>query len=101
LNIFVRNLSHGVTEEDLRDCFAPYGHVDAVTLIGDSAEPWQTSLPQGYVAHRDWRGYAYVEMRDQAEALAAIAGAQGKEIRGVAVMVLQALPMERKRPKQT
>ena len=34
LNIFVRNLSHEVSEEDLWDCFAPYGRVTAVTLIG-------------------------------------------------------------------
>ena len=101
MNIFVRNLSHEVSEEDLWDCFAPYGRVTAVTLIGDSAEPWQTSRFQRYVTHRESRGYAYIEMPDQAEALAAIVGAQGKQIRGLAVIVLEALPMERQKPKST
>ena len=101
MNIFVRNLSHEVTEEDLWDCFALYGHVAAVTLISDSSEPWETSLPQGYVSQRESRGYAYVEMPDMTEALAAITGAEGRQIRGVAVTVLQALPMERKKLRNT
>jgi len=101
LNIFVRNLSHEVSEADIRDCFAPYGHVTTVTLIGDSSETWETSRPQGYVSRRESRGYAYIEMPDQTEALAAIIGAQGKQIRGLAVMVLEALPLERRKLNST
>ncbi len=101
MNIFVRNLSHEVTEADLRDCFAPYGDVTTVTLVGDSPEPWETSRPQGYVSHREARGYAYIEMPDHAEALAAVVRAHGRQIRGLAVTVLEALPMERRKPKST
>jgi RNA recognition motif-containing protein len=100
LNIFVRNLSHEVREEDLRDFFAFYGDVAAITLIGGPELPVVTAIPKGYVSNHEARGYAYVQMPDETEALAAISGVHGKHIRGLAVTVLQALPLEKKKNKK-
>jgi len=48
MNIYVGNLAHAVTEDELRDAFAAYGDVSTVTLIKDkfTGEP---------------RGFAFVE----------------------------------------
>ena len=100
MNIFVRNLSHEVREGDLRDLFAAYGEVATVTLVGDTDdEPLSMPRPKGYVSNRESRGYAYVDMPNQPEALAAIVGAQGQQVRGLAVTIVQALPMEHKKSK--
>jgi RNA recognition motif-containing protein len=35
MNIYVGNLSHEVTEEDLRLAFEPFGQVESATIIKD------------------------------------------------------------------
>jgi RNA recognition motif-containing protein len=51
VNIFVGNLAFTVTEQDLRELFAPYGVVDRINLITDR----ETGRP---------RGFGFVEMAD-------------------------------------
>lgn len=79
MNIFVGNISRNVTEEDLREAFSAYGKISSVAILKDkfSGEP---------------RGFGFVEMPTQSEAEAAIAGLNGKEIKGRALTVNEARP---------
>lgn len=81
MNIFVGNLSRDVTEDDLRQAFAAYGAVDRVSILKDkfTGEP---------------RGFGFVEMGNKAEAEAAIAGLNRKELKGRALTVNEARPRE-------
>ncbi len=103
MNIFVGNLSPEVSEDDVRGLFTAYGHVAKVALIGDSYPPSSTPQRKSQYTNRESRGHAYVEMPDATEALAAILGINGTQIRGLAVTVIQAMPMEKKlsRSKKT
>ena len=69
MNIFVGNLARDVTEQDLQDLFAAFGKVDTVSVIKDKFT--------GEV-----RGFGFVEMANRAEAMAAIAGLNGKQLKG-------------------
>ena len=64
-NIFVGNLDFGITEEELRKAFEAYGQVDRVSIVTDKFTGQQ-------------RGFAFVEMANDAEAEKAIAGLNGK-----------------------
>jgi len=79
MNIYVGNLSREVTEEVLRQAFEAFGQVASAKIITDkfSGEP---------------RGFGFVEMPTQAEAQAAIAGMNGKELKGGAITVNEARP---------
>ena len=78
-SIYVGNLSHSATEDDLRNAFAAFGTVSNVTIIKDR----ETGRP---------RGFAFVEMSDNAEAATAIQELNLKEIDGRAVTVNEARP---------
>ncbi|MCC6125921.1 MAG: RNA-binding protein [Pirellulales bacterium] len=78
-SIYVGNLSHNATENDLRDAFGQFGAVANVTIIKDR----ETGRP---------RGFAFVEMSDNGEAATAIQELNLKEINGRAVTVNEARP---------
>lgn len=69
MNIYVGNLSHDVTEEDLKNAFAPFGTVTSTKIIMDR----ETRQP---------RGFAFVEMSTEAEGNAAIEGLNGQPLKG-------------------
>ena len=79
MNIYVGNLSREVTEDDLRQAFEAFGKVESANAIKDksSGEP---------------RGFGFVEMPAKAEAEAAIAGLNGKELKGQTLNVKEARP---------
>jgi len=79
VNIYVGNLSREATEADVREAFQAFGQVATVTIIKDkfSGEP---------------RGFGFVEMPVKTEAQAAIAGMNGKELKGRALTVNEARP---------
>ncbi len=79
VNIYVGNLSRDVNEEDLREAFGAFGQVASVNIIKDkfSGEP---------------RGFGFVEMPEKAEAQAAIAGLNGKDLKGRTLNVNEARP---------
>ena len=79
MNIYVGNLSHQATEEDVQDAFVTFGRVSSVTIIKDKFSG-------------ELRGFGFVEMPVQSEALAAIAGLAGKELRGRPLNVNEARP---------
>lgn len=77
MNIYIGNLSRQVNEEELKKAFASFGKVDSVTINKDK----HTGLAMGI---------GYVEMPDTAEAQAAIAGLNAKELKGQILMVKEA-----------
>lgn len=81
MNIFVGNLSREVTEDDLRQAFEAYGKVQSAAVIKDKIT-------------RESRGFGFVEMPDNAEATAAIAGMNGSDLKGQNVNVNEARPRE-------
>ncbi|MBN1845672.1 MAG: RNA-binding protein [Sedimentisphaerales bacterium] len=79
MNIYVGNLSFSATEEELRELFSSYGQVDSVSIIMDRATGRS-------------RGFAFVEMADDAEGQEAIEQINGKEWGDRALKVNQARP---------
>jgi cold-inducible RNA-binding protein len=81
MNIFVGNLSFKSTEQELQREFEAFGEVNSVKIITD---------------HNTFksRGFAFVEMLDRDQALAAIAGINGKELAGQILKVNEAKPRE-------
>jgi len=78
-NIFVGNLSFGVTEASVRSLFETHGAVDRVNICTDrdSGQP---------------RGFGFVEMANDSEAEKAIAAINGHELEGRALNVNEARP---------
>jgi RNA recognition motif-containing protein len=79
MNIFVGNLSRELTDEDLRKAFEAFGKVQSATVIRDKFSG-------------ESRGFGFVEMPAKAEAQAAIAGLNGKNLKGRALNVNEARP---------
>ena len=77
MNIYVGNLSHDITEEDLRQAFEKFGQVESVNLVKDrfSGEP---------------RGFGFVEMPSKDEAQTAIKEADGTDLKGRSIRVNEA-----------
>jgi cold-inducible RNA-binding protein len=82
-NIFVGNLSFGATEDSLRSLFEQHGAVDRVNVVTD----------------RDTgraKGFAFVEMPDDAAGERAIAALNGRELDGRAMTINEARPKEQR-----
>jgi RNA recognition motif-containing protein len=79
MNIYVGNLSHDVTEDDLRQAFEAFGEVSSVNIIKDRFSG-------------ESRGFGFVEMPAKAEAETAINDLNGQDIKGRAVNVNEARP---------
>ena len=79
MNIYVGNLSHEVTEEDLRQAFETFGQVTSAKIITDKFSGLS-------------RGFGFVEMPTKAEAQSAITGLNGKELKGRELTVNEARP---------
>lgn len=84
MNIYVGNLSRDVREEDLTEAFEAYGKLSSVNVIKDkfNGEP---------------RGFGFVEMPSKDEAQAAIAGLNGKDLKGQSLSINEARPRSDKR----
>jgi len=78
-NLFVGNMSFQTTESELRSMFEPFGQVTRVHIAMDR----ETGRA---------RGFAFVEMPNDAEAAKAIAGLDGKEVGGRNLKVNEARP---------
>jgi RNA recognition motif-containing protein len=79
MNIYVGNLSHEVTEEDLKQAFEAFGQVESVNIIKDRYSG-------------ESRGFGFVEMPAKAEAQSAINDLNGKELKGRTLNVNEARP---------
>lgn len=87
MNIYVGNLSRDVTDEDLKELFAPFGEVSSVTIIKDKLSG-------------ESRGFAFLELMGKADAYSAINELNGKELKGRNLKVSKAKPREDRRPGQ-
>ncbi len=81
MSIYVGNLSYEVTQEDLEQTFREYGTVKRVQLPVDR----ETGR---------FRGFAFVEMKSDAEETAAIEALDGAEWMGRDIKVSKAKPRE-------
>ena len=79
MNMYIGNLSYNVKESDLRDVMEEFGTVDSVKLIVDRDT-------------RRSKGFAFVEMPENAEAFKAIKQLNGAEYVGRSMVVKEALP---------
>jgi len=79
--IYIGNLPHSMTDEALEAAFAEFGNVQSVAIIRDRISG-------------DSRGFGFVEMQNDQEAMAAIAGLDQKELGGRVVSVNEARPRE-------
>ena len=85
-NVYVGNLAFSVTSDSLRELFEQYGSVSSASVVMD----------------RDTgrsKGFAFVEMPDQAAGSAAIEGLDGKEVDGRDIRVNEARPREERRSR--
>ncbi len=85
MTIYIGNLSYRATEADLKDVFAEYGDVKRI------------SLPMDRETGR-MRGFAFVELVDEAIEDTAIADLDGAEWMGRQLKVNKAKPREEARP---
>ncbi len=81
MNIYVGNISSQLTEEEVNEAFAAYGQLTSVKIIKDK-----------YTGEN--RGFGFVEMPEKAEAEAAMAGLNGKELKGRNLKVNEARPRQ-------
>ncbi|MBF2079746.1 MAG: RNA-binding protein [Synechococcales cyanobacterium T60_A2020_003] len=83
MTIYVGNLSFQATEEDLWEVFAEYGEVSRISLPTDR----ETGKK---------RGFAFVEMKDEANEDRVISELDGAEWLGRELKVNKAKPRERR-----
>jgi RNA recognition motif-containing protein len=79
--LYVGNLGYGVANSDLEQLFSAYGSVQSAEVIKDRGTGQS-------------KGFGFVEMGTDAEAQAAIAALDGKEMNGRALKVNEARPKE-------
>jgi RNA recognition motif-containing protein len=84
MNIYVGNLSYGMSEDELRDAFGAFGQVSSVKILMDR----ETGRS---------RGFGFVEMPNSSEAETAIAQLNGKDLGGRALRINEARPREPRR----
>ena len=82
MDIYVGNIAHRTTEDQLKAMFDPFGAVTSVKIMKDKITG-------------ESRGFGFVRMADAAEAEAAIAGTNGQTCDGRSLRVNEARPMER------
>ena len=80
MNIYVGNISWGLTDQDLENVFAEYGIVTSAKIITDRATGRS-------------RGFGFVEMSDGAEA--AIEALNGTEVDGRELVVNESRPKDK------
>lgn len=87
MNLYVSNLPYTMTDEELQGEFSAFGNVSSARVVRD----------------RDTgrsRGFAFVEMPVEFEALTAINALNAKEIGGRALRVVEARPKEERPQRQ-
>jgi len=81
MNIYVGNLSHKASEDEVRDLFSAFGQVSSVKIILDRET-------------RQSRGFAFVEMNNENEANSAMEQLNGTEFLGRELRINEARPRE-------
>ena len=84
--LYVGNLPYSVRDEDLNQAFSAFGAVTSAKVMME----------------RDTgrsKGFGFVEMASDAEALAGVEGMNGQQLGGRAIVVNEARPMEARPPR--
>jgi RNA recognition motif-containing protein len=81
--LYIGNLPYSVTDTALRELFTPLGEVSSVSIITDR----NTGQP---------KGFAFIEMADDAAAKQAISQINGKTLENRAITVAEARPQEQR-----
>ncbi len=81
--LHIGNLPYSITETMLRELFTPLGEVSSVSVITDR----NTGQP---------KGFAFIEMADDAAAKQAITQINGKAIENRTITVAEARPQEQR-----
>jgi len=81
MKLFIGNLATDASEDDLQKAAEAFGTVSSVSIAQDDAGAS--------------KGHGFVEMANKAEGEAAIAGLNGKELKGQALKVSEARPDKR------
>jgi len=74
-NVFVKNLAEEVTEDELRNLFAPYGKITSLAIAANDSDE---SKP---------KGFGFLNFEDYASAEKAVEELNDKEIHGKAIFV--------------
>lgn len=88
MNLYVSNLPYTLTDEDLQGEFVVFGTVASARLVKDR----ETGRS---------RGFGFVEMPVEAEALAATHALNGKDVGGRVLRVIEARPKEERPPRNS
>jgi RNA recognition motif-containing protein len=87
MNIFVGNLSPEVNESDLENAFTKFGKVTSVKVIRD-------------MFTQQSKGFGFVEMQSNTEALTAIEKLNTEQMKGKPIMVNKARPERSRKGKR-
>jgi len=79
MNIYVGNLAKDVTDEELQNAFAEFGHIKSVKIIRD-------------MFSGESKGFGFIEMPGVAEAQKAIDSMNTKDLKGKKIVVNEAKP---------
>ncbi len=79
MNIYVGNLSRDLSETELKEAFQAFGEIQSCNIIKDKFTG-------------ESRGFGFVEMPNKEEADKAIAGLNGKDLKGRTITVNEARP---------
>ena len=79
MNIYVGNLSHEASEDDLKKAFESFGQVESANIIKDKFS-------------RESKGFGFVEMPSKTEGQSAIDGLNGTDLKGKVLNVNEARP---------
>jgi len=86
--IYVGNLNYDTTEEKLTKLFSQYGEIVSVNTISDKFTGRS-------------KGFAFVEMANENEAMAAITALNGQEFDGRSIKVNEAHDKPQDKPKRS
>lgn len=81
--LYIGNLSFNVDDQELSDLVSQYGNVESARIVTDRESGRS-------------KGFAFVEMTEESEALTAIEKLNGFEFSGRALNVSEAKPMEKR-----
>ena len=87
MNLYVSNLSYQMTDAELQSAFEAYGTVSSARVITDRESGRS-------------RGFGFVEMPVETEALSAINGVNNQALDGRPVKVVEARPKEERPPRR-
>jgi len=86
MNLYVSNLPYTMTDDEFQQVFAAHGQVSAARVVKDRESGRS-------------RGFGFVEMPVEAEALTAINALNGQDVGGRPLRVVEARPKEDRPPR--